>query len=92
VPARLIEHASRRKARALSGLGRGAARSARRGWASQPTTQLADELIAYCRQRLAAFKCPRSVDFTEKLPRFDTGKILRRVVREAYWKGREKKI
>jgi long-chain acyl-CoA synthetase len=58
----------------------------------EATTELAGELIAYCRERLAAFKCPKSVDFTEKLPRFDTGKILRRLVREQYWKGREKKI
>ena len=58
----------------------------------EPTTELAEELVAYCRQRLAAFKCPRSVDFVEKLPRFDTGKILRRVVREKYWKGKERKI
>jgi long-chain acyl-CoA synthetase len=49
-------------------------------------------LVAYCRQRLAAFKCPRSIDFTEKLPRLETGKILRRVVREKYWKGRERRI
>lgn len=58
----------------------------------EPTTEMAAELVAYCRQRLAAFKCPRSVDFVEKLPRFDTGKILRRVVREKYWKGQERKI
>jgi long-chain acyl-CoA synthetase len=58
----------------------------------EATTELAEELVAYCRQRLAAFKCPRTVDFTEKLTRFETGKILRRVVREKYWKGRERKI
>jgi long-chain acyl-CoA synthetase len=58
----------------------------------EPTTDLAGELIALCRQRLAQFKCPRSVDFTDKLPRFETGKILRRVVREKYWEGMERKI
>jgi long-chain acyl-CoA synthetase len=58
----------------------------------EATTDLAEELVAYCRQRLAAFKCPRSIDFTEKLPRLETGKILRRVVREKYWKGRERRI
>jgi long-chain acyl-CoA synthetase len=58
----------------------------------EATADLAEELVAYCRQRLAAFKCPKSVDFVEKLPRFDTGKILRRVVRERYWKDRERKI
>jgi long-chain acyl-CoA synthetase len=58
----------------------------------ETSAALAEELVAYCRQRLAVFKCPRSVDFIEALPRFETGKILRRVVRERYWKGRERKI
>src|SRR6185436_10897609 len=58
----------------------------------EPTTELAAELVAFCRQKLAQFKCPRSVDFVDKLPRFETGKILRRLVREKYWKGRERKI
>ena len=42
------------------------------------------ELIAYCRSKLAHFKCPRSVDFVEKLPRFDNGKIYKHALREAY--------
>ena len=46
---------------------------------------LARELIAFCRDRLAHFKCPHSVDFVDDLPRFETGKILRRVVRDRYW-------
>ena len=45
---------------------------------------LAEELVAFCRERLAHFKCPRKVDFTDTLPRHDTGKILRRLVRERY--------
>ena len=43
------------------------------------------ELIEFCRARLAKFKCPRSVDFRE-LPRYMSGKLYKRVVREAYWK------
>ena len=43
------------------------------------------ELIEFCRERLAKFKCPRSVDFRE-LPRYMSGKLYKRVVREAYWK------
>src|SRR5580692_8222019 len=39
---------------------------------------LAAELIAYCRGRLAGFKCPRSVEFVAELPRTPTGKLLRR--------------
>ncbi len=42
------------------------------------------ELIAFCKQRLAGFKCPKSVDFVDRLPRNPTGKVLRRVLREAY--------
>lgn len=49
------------------------------------TDALAQELIAYCRDRLSALKCPRSVDFVAKLPRTDTGKLLKREVKRAYW-------
>ena len=47
--------------------------------------ELAAELMAFCRQRLARFKCPRSIDFADDLPRFETGKIYRRLVRDRYW-------
>jgi long-chain acyl-CoA synthetase len=46
---------------------------------------LASELIAYCRERLAGYKCPRTVDFVEALPRLPNGKLLKRNLREAYW-------
>jgi long-chain acyl-CoA synthetase len=45
---------------------------------------LAAELIAFCREHLAHFKCPRRVDFTEQLPREDTGKIFKRKLRDDY--------
>ena len=48
---------------------------------------LADELLAYCRDRLAAYKCPRSVDFDPELPRLDSGKLYKRVLRDRYWVG-----
>jgi acyl-CoA synthetase (AMP-forming)/AMP-acid ligase II len=38
------------------------------------------ELVAYCRERLAHFKCPRTVEFTASLPRLPTGKLLRRTL------------
>jgi long-chain acyl-CoA synthetase len=50
------------------------------------------ELVAHCREHLAHYKCPKRVDFVEELPRHDTGKIYRRLVRERYWLGHEKKI
>jgi long-chain acyl-CoA synthetase len=46
------------------------------------------ELIAYCREQLAAFKCPRSVDFRSELPRHPTGKLYKRLLRDEYWKDR----
>jgi long-chain acyl-CoA synthetase len=48
------------------------------------TDQLGAELIAFCRDHLAHFKCPRSVDFVSELPREDTGKIFKRKLREQY--------
>ena len=52
---------------------------------------LAQELIAFCRARIAHYKCPRSVDFRERLPREENGKLYKRRIREEYWRetGRE---
>jgi len=41
---------------------------------------LADALIAYCREHLAGYKCPRTIEFTDELPRTPTGKLLRRLL------------
>lgn len=43
------------------------------------------ELIEFCRQRLAGYKCPRSVGFREQLPRTRTGKLFKRELQDAYW-------
>ena len=51
----------------------------------QPGEALKDELIQFCRERIAHYKCPRSVDFDDELPRQDSGKIYRRLVRDRYW-------
>jgi acyl-CoA synthetase (AMP-forming)/AMP-acid ligase II len=50
------------------------------------------ELAAHCRKHLADFKVPRSVDFTSALPRTPSGKIQKAVLREPYWKGRERRV
>lgn len=47
--------------------------------------ELAAELIAYCRQSLSGVKTPRRIDFTAALPRHDTGKLYKRLIRDAYW-------
>ncbi len=49
-----------------------------------PGEALTAELLAHCREHLARYKCPRSVDYTDDLPRLPTGKIQRRLVRERY--------
>lgn len=46
--------------------------------------ELGTELLAYCRERLATYKCPRSVDFDPSLPRLDNGKLYKRVLRDRY--------
>ena len=50
------------------------------------------ELIDYCRERLARFKCPTSVDWIDALPRNPSGKVLRRELRKPYWEGRDRKV
>jgi acyl-CoA synthetase (AMP-forming)/AMP-acid ligase II len=50
------------------------------------------ELIAFCRERLSHYKCPRSVDFVDELPRLPTGKLLKRRLKDRYWAGRETRI
>jgi long-chain acyl-CoA synthetase len=52
---------------------------------AEQSAALADEIIAYCRTRLAGFKCPRSVDFAARLPRTETGKLVKRQIRDSYW-------
>ncbi|HTI34903.1 MAG TPA: AMP-binding protein [Miltoncostaea sp.] len=51
----------------------------------------ADEIIAFCREHLAHFKCPRAVAFGD-LPKTATGKIQKYVLRKREWAGREKRI
>jgi acyl-CoA synthetase (AMP-forming)/AMP-acid ligase II len=54
--------------------------------------ELEQELIAYCHEHLSRIKCPVSIDFEEDLPRTPTGKLLKRLIKERYWKGRESRI
>jgi acyl-CoA synthetase (AMP-forming)/AMP-acid ligase II len=50
------------------------------------------DIIAWARARIANFKAPKSVDFVAAIPRNATGKILRRELREPYWKGRDRRV
>lgn len=47
-------------------------------------------LIAWCREQLAGYKCPKSVDILDSLPRNPTGKILKRDLRQPYWQGHDR--
>ncbi|MDH3685159.1 MAG: AMP-binding protein [Myxococcales bacterium] len=49
-----------------------------------PSEALSAELLAHCREHLAGYKCPRSIDYSDDLPRLPTGKIQRGRVRERY--------
>ena len=56
----------------------------------KPNAQAGEiKLIEHCRSRLAHYKCPRSVEFLQTLPRTGTGKVLKRELRKKYWQGRE---
>ena len=59
---------------------------------SEAAPALAQELLDFCRANLSHVKCPRSVDFDAELPRYPTGKLLKRLLRERYWKGRQSRI
>jgi len=54
----------------------------------RPSSTLADAIIGHCRTCIAAYKCPRSVDFVEALPRTGTGKLQRHLLRAGYWPAR----
>ena len=46
---------------------------------------VAEELLAYTRERIAHYKCPKSVDFIDELPRLPTGKLYKRLIKDKYW-------
>ena len=48
------------------------------------TPELAAELVGWCRDRMAAYKCPRQVDFRQDLPRTETGKLQKKLLRQEY--------
>jgi len=50
------------------------------------------EIIDFCKENLASYKKPRTVEFRKELPRSPAGKVLKRQIREAYWKGMDRKV
>ncbi|MFK8845307.1 acyl-CoA synthetase [Streptomyces sp. Ac-502] len=57
-----------------------------------PEPALADAILAHCAERLAGYKCPRSVDFIATLPRDPNGKLYKRRLRDPYWAGRGRAV
>jgi long-chain acyl-CoA synthetase len=58
----------------------------------EPSPELAEEIMAWAATRMAKFKLPRSVDFTEALPREPNGKLIKRRLRDPYWEGIDRQI
>jgi long-chain acyl-CoA synthetase len=58
----------------------------------EPGDALTAELLSFCRDNLAKFKLPRSVDYTNEMPRDPNGKLYKRKLRDPYWEGRERSI
>jgi len=56
------------------------------------TDPAAEDIIAFARERIAAYKAPKTVDFADALPRNPSGKILRKDLRAPYWEGRERHV
>ncbi|HMG42384.1 MAG TPA: acyl-CoA synthetase, partial [Acidimicrobiales bacterium] len=54
----------------------------------EASDELSTRLIAHCRDHLAHYKCPRSVEFRDELPRHPTGKLYKRLLRDEHWQGR----
>jgi long-chain acyl-CoA synthetase len=50
----------------------------------EPSEELAAELLTFCRERLTGFKCPRTLEFRDELPRTETGKLFKRLLRDEH--------
>ena len=56
------------------------------------TTVTEKDIIEYAREHIARFKCPKSVDLVDSIPRNPSGKILKKELRAPYWEGRERRV
>jgi long-chain acyl-CoA synthetase len=58
----------------------------------EPGPDVEAELLAYCADNLAKYKVPRSLDFRRDFPRTETGKLLKRQLRDPFWAGHESQL
>jgi len=57
-----------------------------------PSPDVQAELMAYAREHIAHYKCPRSIDFEAELPRLPTGKLYKRILKDRYWGKHDSRI
>src|SRR4029450_9737113 len=58
----------------------------------EPSPAVQAELMAYAREHIAHYKCPRSIDFEAELPRLPTGKLYKRILKDRYWGSKTSRI
>jgi long-chain acyl-CoA synthetase len=58
----------------------------------EPSDELRQDIWAFCEDRVAKYKMPRTIDFIDKLPREANGKLIKRKLRDPYWEGRDRAI
>jgi long-chain acyl-CoA synthetase len=58
----------------------------------EPSDALRQEILAFCADKLAKYKTPRTIDFLAELPRDPNGKLYKRKLRDPYWAGRDRAI
>lgn len=56
------------------------------------TDPTVEEIIAFTKERIASYKCPKSIDFIDALPRNPSGKVLRKDLREKYWGDTDRRV
>ena len=56
------------------------------------SANLAEEILGFCKEQMASYKVPKTIDFTSALPRDPNGKLYKRKLRDPYWEGRDRKI
>ena len=57
-----------------------------------PGDALTEDILGFCRDKLAKYKTPKSIDFTAEMPRDPNGKLYKRKLRDPYWEGRDRSI
>ena len=58
----------------------------------EASAEFARHLISFCRAQLSSIKCPRAVDFVDRLPREENGKLYKRLLKDVYWRGHSTRI